>query len=73
MTASDGDGRWPVLIPGLDLLNHNPSARVSWIWDANVCALRIEELTQGGCQVWNNYDPKSNEERGLASSLMNFC
>ena len=73
VTASDSNDRCPVLIPGLDLLNHNPSAKVSWIWDANVCALRVEFTTQGGCQVWNNYDPKSNEERGLASSLMNSC
>ena len=63
LVARDHVGRCPVLIPGLDILNHDPSAKVSWIWDANVCALRVEEPTHGGRQVWNNYDPKSNEER----------
>ena len=66
VVASDGDRKYPVLIPGLDLLNHDPSAKVSWIWDANVCALRLNESIAGGREVWNNYDPKSNEERGLA-------
>lgn len=66
LVAGDGVGRCPVLIPGLDLLNHSPSAKVSWVWDANVCALRVEESITAGCQVWNNYDPKSNEERGFA-------
>ncbi len=63
LVVGDAVGRSPVLIPGLDLLNHNPSAKVSWIWDPNFCALKVEESTPGGCQVWNNYDPKSNEER----------
>lgn len=62
IVAADRVGRCPILIPGLDLLNHNPSAKVSWVWDARSCALRVEEPTLGGCQVWNNYDPKSNEE-----------
>ncbi|KAM0793819.1 hypothetical protein BDR22DRAFT_978226 [Usnea florida] len=62
LVARDHVGRCPILIPGLDILNHDPSAKVSWLWDANVCALRVEEPTHGGRQVWNNYDPKSNEE-----------
>ena len=67
VVPGDSVSRCPLLIPGLDLLNHSPSAKVSWIWDANVCALRVNESTSGGCQVWNNYDPKSNEERRLAT------
>ena len=66
VVADDGVGRSPLLIPGLDLLNHNPSAKIAWVWDKNVCALRVDEPVPGGCQVWNNYDPKSNEERRLA-------
>ncbi len=62
--AGNGVDRCPILIPGLDLLNHNPSAKVSWVWDVNACALRVGESVEQGCQVWNNYDPKSNEERG---------
>lgn len=63
VVVSNGVGSCPVLIPGLDILNHNPSAKVSWVWSASVCALRIEESATSGCHVWNNYDPKSNEER----------
>ena len=71
--AGDGADRCPILIPGLDLLNHNPSAKVSWVWDANVCALRVDEPKSSGCQVWNNYDPKSNEERGSTPSSSWNC
>ena len=70
LVTRDHVGRCPVLIPGLDILNHDPSAKVSWIWDANVCALRVEEPTHGGRQVWNNYDPKSNEERGFTTFII---
>ena len=63
VVAGDGLGRCPVLIPGLDILNHSPFAKVSWVWNASVCALQLDESATGGCQVWNNYDPKSNEER----------
>lgn len=63
VVAGDGLGRCPVLIPGLDVLNHSPSAKVSWVWNSSVCALRVDESATSGCQVWNNYDPKSNEER----------
>ena len=73
VVASDGDDRCPILIPGLDLLNHNPSAKLSWVWDANACALRVEEATHGGFQVWNNYNPKSNEERALVSYCLEHC
>ena len=63
VTAGDGVSKYQVLIPGLDILNHNPYTKVSWLWDVNACALKVHEATSGGCQVWNNYDPKSNEER----------
>ena len=71
--GSDGADKCPVLLPGLDILNHNPSAKMSWVWDANVCALRIEESISSGCQVWNNYDPKSNEERRFAPCRLKCC
>lgn len=73
VVASHSVDRCPVLIPGLDILNHNPSAKVSWVWDADACALRVEESTQGGCQVWNNYNPKSNEERALVLCYLESC
>ena len=73
VVASDSLDRCPVLIPGLDVLNHNPSARVSWIWDTRSCALKVEDVTHGGCQVWNNYNPKSNEERELVPCRLKSC
>lgn len=73
VVASDGSGRCPVLIPGLDILNHSPSARVSWVWDAKSCALKVEDTTHSGCQVWNNYNPKSNEERALVPRRFKCC
>ena len=56
------DGRSPLLIPGLDLLNHNPSQRVAWLWDSSSCIIKNDVKIVGGSQVWNNYGPKSNAE-----------
>lgn len=56
------EGKAPVLIPGLDLLNHHPSSRVAWVWDAGACTIKTDELLAEGSEVPNNYGPKSNEE-----------
>lgn len=53
----------PVLIPGLDLMNHNPAAKVTWNWGHSECSFSNNEVIRGGSQIWNNYGPKSNEER----------
>lgn len=53
----------PVLIPGLDLMNHNPAAKVTWSWGHSECGFSNNEAIRGGSQIWNNYGPKSNEER----------
>ena len=73
VAANDGSERCPVLIPGLDILNHSPSARVSWVWDETSCALKVEDSTHSGCQVCNNYNPKSNEERALVPCPFKCC
>lgn len=52
----------PALIPGLDLMNHNPAAKVTWIWGHSECGFSNNEVIRGGRQIWNNYGPKSNEE-----------
>lgn len=52
----------PVLIPGVDLLNHSPLAKVTWEWGASACTIQIDEQLSGGDQVFNNYGPKGNEE-----------
>lgn len=56
------EGRAPVLIPGLDILNHRPPSRVAWVWDSAACTINIDEVLESGSQVPNNYGPKSNEE-----------
>lgn len=53
----------PVLIPGIDLLNHRPSAKVTWQWTSISCRLVTNENLVDGTQIWNNYGQKSNEER----------
>lgn len=53
----------PVLIPGLDLLNHSPTSRVTWDWGPSDCKILIDEEISENCQIYNNYGPKSNEER----------
>ena len=57
------EGKEPILIPGLDLLNHNPASHVAWIWDSTACTIKTDEPLFGGGEVPNNYGPKSNEER----------
>ncbi len=55
----------PVLIPGVDLANHRPSANVTWLYNREDCCLVIDEPYRGGQQIWNNYGPKPNEQRKL--------
>ena len=53
----------PILIPGIDLLNHCPSVKVTWQWTSSSCRLMTNETLETGAQVMNNYGQKSNEER----------
>jgi len=59
----------PVLIPGLDLLNHSPTAKVTWNWNVTACVLEADEKFDGGTEILNNYGPKSNEERECITAL----
>ena len=52
-----------VLLPVFDLANHHPDVRVTWAWNTLDCRLMIDERLGAGAQVYNNYGPKSNEER----------
>ncbi|KAL8777928.1 MAG: hypothetical protein Q9213_007641 [Squamulea squamosa] len=52
----------PVLLPGLDLLNHDPAAKVTWQWTEKACSIVTDEELRGGTEIFNNYAPKSNEE-----------
>jgi hypothetical protein len=68
---SDGaDFAAPALVPGIDLLNHNPAAKVTWHWGHSECSFSNNEVIPGGSQIWNNYGPKSNEEREIHTQCM---
>ncbi|KAL8838261.1 MAG: hypothetical protein Q9176_005190 [Flavoplaca citrina] len=60
--TSDLDGS-PVLLPGLDILNHSPAARVTWQWTKEACNILSDQQLSPGAEILNNYAPKSNEER----------
>ena len=53
----------PVLIPGLDLLNHRPLAKVTWQWGTVNSRMVSNEALASSSEICNNYGPKSNEER----------
>ncbi|KAI9741390.1 MAG: hypothetical protein M1834_003107 [Cirrosporium novae-zelandiae] len=65
-----------VLIPLLDLLNHNPFAKTQWQPTSAdppvefLVNLLIQEPLQPGLQIWNNYGSKSNDELLLSYG---FC
>ncbi|GAA5880500.1 hypothetical protein JCM3774_000629 [Rhodotorula dairenensis] len=74
----DGDraNSTPVLFPGIDLLNHRPTAKVTWSTDVHAApttsdartadkgslTIVLDETVSAGSQVFNTYGAKSNEE-----------
>lgn len=59
-----------MLIPMVDLLNHNPAAKVSWGGRDGLFVLETQDQYESGDQVFNNYGQKGNEELLLAYG---FC
>lgn len=59
-----------MLIPMVDLLNHNPQAQVTWGGEDGSFVLATSEPYASGDQVYNNYGQKGNEELLLAHG---FC
>ncbi|KAJ1719669.1 hypothetical protein LPJ53_005604, partial [Coemansia erecta] len=59
-----------VLLPLLDMMNHLPRRRVSWISNDTGIEFVTGQVLRGGEQVYNNYGPKSNEELMLGYG---FC
>lgn len=53
---------YPVLVPGLDSINHARGTPVTWSHDGDAVVLTLDTLVPGGSQVFNNYGAKSNEE-----------
>ncbi|GAA6008631.1 hypothetical protein JCM10207_007185 [Rhodosporidiobolus poonsookiae] len=75
----DGDkpNSTPVLFPGIDMLNHRPTSKVTWSSDVHVetvgtgadgkkgkgsLTIVLDEETPADEQVFNTYGAKSNEE-----------
>lgn len=52
----------PVLIPGLDMLNHSETAKVDWEFGSDGSIIKTEEVIDAGKEIFNNYGPKSNAE-----------
>lgn len=66
----EGEGCAPdaaMLVPVIDLLNHSPTAKVSWAVGNGL--FRLETEASGG-EIYNNYGQKGNEELLLAYG---FC
>ncbi|KAJ2357693.1 hypothetical protein IWW50_003979 [Coemansia erecta] len=60
--TKDTDGETSVLLPLLDMMNHRPLTRISWIIDDSCIGFRSGAAIGKGCEVVNNYGGKSNEE-----------
>ncbi len=54
-------GRFGVLLPLLDLLNHKPGAQVEWQARYNFVGLQILESYKSEQELCNNYGPRDNE------------
>ncbi|KAI3406894.2 hypothetical protein KGF56_000186 [Candida oxycetoniae] len=56
-----------MLLPVVDLLNHSPSAKVTWSSGGNEeFRFETDEPVAKGCEIFNNYGLKGNEELLLA-------
>ncbi|WFD30246.1 hypothetical protein MSPP1_001263 [Malassezia sp. CBS 17886] len=56
------DTEEPVLIPGLDSINHGRGEPVTWSFETGDVALTLRKDVARAAQVLNNYGAKSNEE-----------
>lgn len=52
----------PVLIPGIDSINHMRAYPVTWEYVHGAASLIIRSEISAGTQIFNNYGAKSNEE-----------
>ncbi len=54
---------FPVLVPLIDMLNHQPLKKVEWRPDERGIGFAILGKLKPGDEIFNNYGPKSNEQR----------
>lgn len=60
--AAEQDQTVPILIPGLDSINHRRAEPVTWEYVDGATCLYLRGRTEAGAQLFNNYGAKSNEE-----------
>ncbi|KAK4058453.1 hypothetical protein OIO90_000612 [Microbotryomycetes sp. JL221] len=65
MLDGDSDNSTPILLPGVDMLNHDVTTKVTWNTsqhtDEGTISVILEQAVESGLQVFNNYGPHSNE------------
>ncbi|KAG9087507.1 hypothetical protein FRC06_002512 [Ceratobasidium sp. 370] len=65
-TNASPETSYPVLLPGIDSLNHRRAAPVSWIsttsGDRDTLDLVLHDSIPAGAECFNNYGPKPNSE-----------
>ena len=62
---STSDNRNPAIMPGLDLLNHNPSAQVAWLWDSILAPSKPTNKSAKEARPGTITDPKAMQSVGL--------
>ncbi len=56
-------GASPILIPFADAFNHRPLTKIEWSCTDRGFSMKIIEALSVGSEIYNNYGPKTNEER----------
>ncbi|KAI5957231.1 hypothetical protein KGF54_000159 [Candida jiufengensis] len=55
-----------MLLPVVDMLNHNPQAKVEWTCNNDSFVFQTDTICEKGQEIYNNYGMKGNEELLLA-------
>ena len=65
LSNDHSDSSDPILIPVMDMLNHRPNHRVTWLTSLNTITCIAETSYLANTEVFNNYGAKGNEECNL--------
>ncbi|KAK3268723.1 hypothetical protein CYMTET_22789 [Cymbomonas tetramitiformis] len=60
--AKDGGDTIGCMLPLLDILNHKYKTPITWVADRESVGMRVGAEVDAGCEIFNNYGPKGNEE-----------
>lgn len=67
-SLSSSRATFPVLLPVMDLGNHDPNANVLWRYQGSSYVFVANESLKAGKEVCISYDNKGNEEREISIS-----